>query len=895
MMSHLYRVLLVLYPADLRRAFSAEMVAAFELDLPIARRRGFRALVAFWVFMGRDVIGSAIRLRVDPLLGGLTSRADVPQLPPRNKRSEMDILLQDVKFAIRQFVGRPAFTAVAVISLALAIGGNSLMYGLIDGLVLHPFPYPDPDRFVAVGVSFPKVAAHTNFIEVLSPAEYADIRGASAFASTAAFDLGNRNVSGGDVPERVFTALLLDDLFPVIGLKPAIGRGFTREELTSPGAPVAIISHRLWQTRFGGDPQILNGTIRVGGLAGSIVGVMPPGLLLLGTDLWLPWGRNTSEVPRNVRQFTIVGRLKPQATIQQANSELAAIAGRTAQGESSQYKEYEGWRLTATPWAAALMRDVRGAAFMLLGAVAFVLLIACANLTNLFLARSTSRQRELAVRLALGAARWRLARQLLTESLILAIAGTAGGLVIAYFGLESATILIPPQFRTLGLQTAINVRVLLWSLGLAVASAVLVAVVPAFHATRTDPHDSLKADGRAGAARGGQRLRHVLVVAEIALSVALFLGAALFIRSVSNIRNVDPGFDPRGVLTMRLTLPSNVYQSGEAITTFFEQLIERAQAIPGVASVAMASQYPPQEAFTGQIEVEGMPATGTTLPTARTTIASRDYFKTLRIPVVRGRTFDARDRRDSPRVIVVNQEFADRFLAERQLGARVRIGRGGADRPWWEVIGVVGNARNQGIAAEIQPEVFMSMERGRDAWNQLFLLVRSDQPRAALLADVRRAVTSLDPRQPVYAIQTLDEALAASSFQQRTSALLLGIFAAVALVLAAIGIYGVLTYSVSARTQEIGVRLAIGAQRAAVAWLVLKQVLVLSVVGLVIGVSLVLVARPALEGLLFGIRASDPATIAVVTVFLAIVAVIAAWAPASRASRVDPIEALRYE
>jgi putative ABC transport system permease protein len=894
----LYRLLLVLYPSDFRRAFGGEMASAFEQDLERARPGGAAALARFWLDIARDVIGSASRQRARQVLRGLTGvpEPDVPQLPPGKTRSEMDTLLQDVRFAIRQFIHRPGFTAVAVLSLALAIGGNSLMYGLIDGFVLHPFPYPDSDRFVAVGVTFPKVSAQTNYIEVLSPAEYTDIKSAGAFASLAAFDLGNRNISGGDVPERVFTALLLDDLFPVIGMEPALGRGFTREELSWPGAPVAIISHRLWQTRFGGDPQILGRTIRVGGQAGSIVGVMPPGLLMIGTDLWLPWGGNPAEVARNVRQFTILGRVKPQASVEQANGELAAIAGRVAQTESARFKEYEGWRLTATPWAAALTKDMRPAAFMLLGAVAFVLLIACANLTNLFLARSTSRQRELAVRLALGAARSRLARQLLTESMLLAAAGAILGLAVAFFGLKSADVLIPSQFQTLGLEAGLNVRVLLWSLALALAAGVLVAILPALHATRTDPHDSLKADGRAGAARGGQRVRHMLVVAEIALSVALFLGAALLIRSFANIKRIDPGFDPRGVLTMRLTLPSNLYQSGEAITGFFEQLVERVQATPGIASAAVASQYPPQEAFTGQIEVEGMPSAGTTLPTARTTIVSRGLFNTLRVPVVAGRTFDERDRPNSPRVLVINQEFADRYLAGRQpIGSRVRIGRGGTDRPWWEVIGIVGNARNQGIAAEVQPEVFMSMERGRDAWNQLFLLVRSEKPTVALLGDVRRAVTSIDPQQPVYAIQTLDEALAASSFQQRTSALLLGIFAGVALVLAAIGIYGVLSYSVSARTQEIGVRIAIGAQRGAVVWLVLKQVLLLAVAGLVIGVSLVLLARRGLEGLLFGVRAADPVTIAIVAVFLTLVALAAAWAPAARASRVDPIQALRYE
>ena len=348
----------------------------------------------------------------------------------------METLFQDVRYALRQFARRPGFSAVAVLSLGLAIGGNSLIYGLLDGFVFHPFPYPQPDRLVAVGVAFPKLSAETTYVEALSPAEYLDIRANKTFAHAASFDLGNRNVSGGDVPERVFTALLLDDLFPVIGMAPALGRGFTAEELGPNGPPAAIISHRLWQSRFGGDPAILTRAIRISGRAASIVGVMPPGLVLIGTDLWIPWGGDPLTVPRNRRQFNVLARLAPEASLEQANAELAAVAGRVTQAEKERFAEYENWRLTATPWAAALLRDIRPAAFMVLGAVGLVLLIACANLTNLFLARSSTRQRELAVRLALGAARWRLIRLVLTESVLLGIAGAAVGLAIAWVGLR---------------------------------------------------------------------------------------------------------------------------------------------------------------------------------------------------------------------------------------------------------------------------------------------------------------------------------------------------------------------------------------------------------------------------------------------------------------------------
>ena len=808
----------------------------------------------------------------------------------------METLVQDIRYACRQFVRRPGFAAVAVLSLALAIGGNSLIFGLLDGFIFHPFPYPQPDRFISVGVTFPKVSPETTYVEALSPAEYGDLKAGRSFTHLAAFDLGNRNVSGGDIPERVFTALLLDDLFPVVGMPPALGRGFTGEELRPNGPSVAIISHRLWQSRFGGDPGILNRSIRIGGQSTSIVGVMPPGLVLIGTDLWIPWGGDLAQMPRNIRQFTIIGRLAPGATLASANAELSSIASQVQQSHMAQFKEYEGWRLTATPWASALLQDVRPAAYILLGAVAFVLLIACANLTNLMLARSTTRHRELAVRLALGAARWRIARQLVTESMLLAFAGAVAGLVIAYVGLRFSEALIPSQFVMLDLKAGVNMRVLGWSALLAVATGLLVALLPALQAAKTDPHESLKSDGRAGQARAGSRVRQTLIVAEIALSVVLLLGAGLLMRSFVNLQRADLGFSSKGLLTMRLTLPQQKYRSGEAIVTFFEELTRRVQNIPGVSATSMVSQFPPLEPFTGQIEVEGIQVSGSMLPTANTTIASRDYFKTLQLAIVKGRGFGAEDKPDAPRRVIVNQTFVSRYLSSRDpLTARMRIvGRGGPGH-WAEIVGVVADARNNGVGMPIRPEVFVPMEQGRDAWNQLFLMVRSDRDGPSLVPSIRAAVASIDPEQPVYAIQTMEEALALSSFQQRISAMLLGIFATLALVLAAVGIYGVMSYSVSARTQEIGVRMAIGAERIDVLRLVLMQVARLAAIGLVSGVALLLLAGKTLTELLYGVKPADPLTILGVTLTLGAVALLAAWAPAWRASRVDPIVALRYE
>jgi putative ABC transport system permease protein len=887
----IYRLLALAYPAPFRRRYEAELLAAFEIARgePRYARRGGKLL--FWADILVDLVASAARQRARQLTAIVSHRRPDNRLPASGK---VDMMLYDLRHALRLVVRQPAFSTAAVVSLALGIGGSSLVYGLVDGLVLHPFPYPDPDRLVSVGVTFPRQSAETTFIETISPAEYGDFKSIRSFVRTTAFDLGNRNVSGGDEPERLFTALLLDDPFEVIGMRPVAGRGFLPEELAPNGPRVAIISHRIWQSRFSGDPQIVGRAIRIGGQAATVVGVMPPGLLLLGTDLWIPWGGDPATMPRNVRQFTVLARLRPGSTLADANAELAATAGRVDQQYRAQFREYEGWRAEAQPWAAAVTGSLRDAAFVLFGAVMFVLFIACANVGNLLLARAASNQREVAVRLALGAARWRVARELLAESLLLSIAGAAGGLLLAAAGLAVAPRFLPAQVLSMDPDIALNGRVLAFGIALAIVSTVVIGLIPIVRAWRTSRREWLSTEGRrATGGRAVVRLRHAFIVAEVALAVALLTGAGLLARSFMRVQAIDLGFDPSRVLTMRLTLPREKYQ-GEAIHRFFNAVLERVRAIPDVERASAASQYPPMGAFDTAFEIEGQES-GETHPNALITVMSPEHFATLGVPLKAGRGFDTRDRLGAPPVASVNRTFADRYLrGAPPIGRRIRIGPARPGREWVEVVSVVADMRNRGATSEAAPEIFMAMDQ-QVFWNQLFLMVRARGDAAALLPAVRREILVLDPEQPVYAISTLEGSLRAALFPQRVSFALIGLFAVVALVLAAVGVYGVMAHAVVARTHEIGIRMALGAGRGTVVRMILRQAMVLVVFGLLIGLGLALAAGRALSTLLVDVTPRDPVTLATVSMLLAAVGAAAGYLPARRAVRIEPSESLRYE
>jgi putative ABC transport system permease protein len=885
-MTRVYRLLLRVYPRWFRERYEPELVRAFE-----AERRHYQGRfgpIGLWLFIAKDLAVSACQTR-------WATAAPVPRtIDHTPRRSLMEALGQDLRHAFRQLVRRPGFTAVAVLSLTLGIGGNAIIFAFFDGFVLHPFAYPEPDRVITIGSTFPRMSSEERFIEAISLPEFADIQPARTLRSLAAFDLGNRNISGGDRPDRVMTAFTITDLLGPFGLRAALGRGFTNEELAA-GTGAGIISYRLWQGRFGGDPNIVGNVVKVNGVPTTVVGVMPPELLLLGTDLWLPWAIDANQYPRNRRQLTMIGRLAPGATLEEANAELAAIAAQTTAAHGNDLEEYQGWRLTATPWTEALMREVRPAAWLLLGAVALVLLIACANLSNLLLARSSTRQREMAVRLALGAARWRIARHLLAEVTLLAVAGLGGGLLLARVGLPALVRLVPAQLNTLGVTAAINARVVGLAALFAIGSAALVAVLPVFQSTRTSPQDALKSDGRgATAGRVPLRLRHSLIVAEIALSVILLVGAGLLVRSFAKLQDIEPGFDAGNVLTMRISLPAEKYRDA-AINEFFAQALERLEQTPGVRSASVASQLPSQGTFSTAFRLDSMTAQGDMMPMSQITAASAAHFTNLGIPLVAGRAFGNTDRRDAPLVAIVNQAFASQFLPGAEaLGRRVSIGPADRPSPPMEIVGIVANAQNRDMRNPPSPEIFVPLHQ-QNQNNQLFLLVKTAGEPGSMLPAVRQQLASLDPDQPVYNVQTLDAVVAAASFGNRLSMTLFAIFAFVALSLTSIGIYGVMSYAVSARTQEIGVRLAVGADRGDVIWMVLRQVLGLTAVGLIVGLAGVAAGSGAIRRALFEVQPLDPATIATAAALLGLVALFAGWLPAWRASRVDPVSALRNE
>jgi putative ABC transport system permease protein len=804
---------------------------------------------------------------------------------------------QDLRYALRTLVRWPGFTTVVVLTLALGIGANAAIFSVVNAVLLRPLPYTDPGRLVFIfgtptdGDSA-KVGSSSSF------PDYVDFRTrAHSFSQLAAFSTQQTTVTGKTFePAIVSGAPVTANLFPMLGVTPMIGRSFLPDE-DRPGAPpVVIVSTEFWQQRLNANPNVVGSSISLNGTPATIVGVMPARSGFPSAALWFPAADPNDAQSRGRHSYRIVGRLAPGVTIASATKEVAGIA-RQLELEYPGLNAKRGARVQGM--AEALVGDVRPALLVLLGSVALVLLIVCVNVANLFLARAAARTREVAVRTALGAGRSRLARQFLTESFVVTAIGSALGLVVAYWG---SKLLVAKAPRTVPRASEIGIdgNVLLFLLGLSLATAVVFGVLPALQMSRGMPIASLREGGRGmrgGLARRG--LRQVLVVSEVALAVVLVIGASLLVKSFWKMQRVDPGFVPDRMLVVQIQLPPSRYKGfadGDRVRAFYADLYSRVASRPEVQSVAVAMQHPLAPGWTSSFTIAGRePPPAGQEPESSIRPVTPGYFRAVGARLLRGREIMESDGVGAPGVVVINEAFAKlHFPNEDPIGRHIQRAS------WWkgmpadyEIVGVVADERFNGPRAPADPATYFSL--AQFTFNDNWLLVRTKTDAKAFVPTLRQIVWSMDRDLPLENVRTMDEILGETVADSRFNTALLSMFAAVALLLAAIGIYGVLAYTVAQRTSEIGIRMALGAQRSSVLRLVVGNGLTLAVIGVAIGAAAALVATRALQRLVFGVSTTDPGVFAFVALALTAVAVTAAALPALRASRVDPIVALRSE
>ncbi|HKG48225.1 MAG TPA: ABC transporter permease [Pyrinomonadaceae bacterium] len=804
-------------------------------------------------------------------------------------------LLHDLRYAVRLQRKNPGFTIVAVIALALGIGANTAIFSVVNTVLLRPLPYKDPERLVMV---WEDASRHGYPRDTPAAANYVDWRDQNqVFESMAAIADTSFNLTGAGDPERLEGRRVSANLFPLLGVDPQIGRVFTAAE-DQPGAQrVVLLSYALWQRRFGGDPNIVGRALTLNGESHVVVGVMPARFQLPSSDdqAWVPIAFTQQETGNRGRHYLqVLARLKPGVSLTQAQSEMSTIAARLQQ----QYPQFNTELGAAVqPLQEHLVGDIKPALLILLGAVGLVLLIACANVANLLLARAAVRQKEIAVRVALGARRWRLIRQFLTESVLLSTLGGLVGLAIAYGGLVLLKAFIPENISQ-AREISIDLKVLGFTFLVSVVTGVVFGLAPAVQAARFNQIDTLKEGGRDAATGGGGKvLRGLLVTAEVAISLVLLIGAGLLINSFLRLRNVDPGFRPDNLLTMKIVLPEPKYAEIERRSAFYTDLIQRVQSLAGVRSAAVTTNLPLyRQGNSIGISIEGQPAP----PPGQerivvTRIISPGYFDTMGIPLLRGRQLTDQDTETTPNAVVISETMARRYWpGEDAIGKRIAAGRVRSPEDWIQVVGVVKDVRQFELTAEPRPQMYLSY-RQAGFFDPRDLVVKTDVDPSSLAATVRKAVWEIDKDQPVSNIQTMEAILADSIARQRFSMLLLAIFAAVALVLAGVGIYGVMSYSVAQRTHEIGIRMALGAQTGAVLKLAVGYGMKLVIAGIVIGLIAAFALTRVMSTLLFGVTATDPATFTLISLLLIAVAALASYVPARRATRVNPIIALRYE
>jgi putative ABC transport system permease protein len=808
----------------------------------------------------------------------------------------MESIFTDIRFGFRSLLKRPGATAIALVTLALGIGVNTAIFSAVDSILLRPLPLQDPERLVSVWEHTPALGIQQN---QAAPANFFDLRNQnSVFEALGAYGPLDINLTGAGEPERLDGQLVSANVFAILGVAPALGRTFLPNEDQVGQEHVVVLSDALWQRRFNRDPSIINRNLTLNGESFTVVGIMPRGFFFPAreTEAWVPWAMEPDHASgRGDHYLALVARLKAGVTIERANADLAAIGQRL----SIEYpRTNEGLGFIAHSLHRDYVGDLRLPMLILFGAVGLVLLIACANVANLLLAQATTRRREIAIRIALGARRWTIVRQLLVESLLLACGGALMGVLGALWGVQALAKLLPESLSKLQ-GVAIDTRVLLFTLGVSVLTAIVFGGLPALLASRTTPGATLSDVARdVAGGNSGRHVRRVLVVSEVALAVVLLVSAGLLIRSFQLLRKVEPGFNPENALTMRMVLPFPKYAKQETRRAFYDEVLRQVEETPGVEAAGMITFLP--LSFSGMnfsFSVEGHSGpSDLNLPFALWRVVSPDYFRAMGIPLLRGRYFELHDSPESTPVVLINRRFAEQYWpAEDAIGKRLKVGPADSQNAWLTVVGVVGDVRQTGLYEQKLEFYVPYMQERRSFMAPRDLVVRTKAEPGVIAAAVRKAVWAVDKDQPVSNVRTLDEVFSAAISQERFQALMLGLFAALALVLACVGLYGVISYSVVQRTHEIGVRMALGARPVDVLRLVIRQGMLLTFAGLVLGVVAGTFVTRVLTDMLFGVTPRDKLTFVGVPVLLLGVAFLACYIPARRATRIDPLIALRYE
>jgi putative ABC transport system permease protein len=805
----------------------------------------------------------------------------------------IETLVQDLRFGARMLIRKPVFTLIAVLTLALGIGANTAIFSVVHTVLLRPLPFPEPERLVVlatgdVGATYRTGVAYPDYVDWRERTQ--------SYEDTACFLNASFNLIGVEPPVAVPGRRVNWNFFRLLGVKPQLGRVFAEADDKAGAAPTAIISHGLWREKFGGDPAVIGKTIRLGGDPFEVIGVLPPGFELLRRDeIFVPlglWFTPDHNIMKRSNQFPlyVLARLKRGVTEQQARAELVAVTAQLG-------REYPTTNVTRSGSVVGVadlqVENVRPVLLVLLGAVGCVLLIACVNVANLMLVRAAGRERELAVRLALGAGRGRIVRQLLTESLLIAALGGAAGLLLGAWGISSLTALVPPDLLQLD-QVRLNQTILLFTLGVSVLTGLLFGLLPALHAARTDLNASLKEGGRSVAGAAWERARKALLVVEVALALVLLVGAGLMLRTLHQLTRVDPGFNTENLLAVQFALPGRIYNI-ERRLAFFRECRARVEALPGVRAAAFAMSVPIEGGNWGSpfmVSDKPVPRPGEFAVGAFIPISS-NYFEAMGIRLVAGRAFSEAEMSDTPPVTVVSETLARRMWPdENPIGKRLRQGNAESQAAWREVVGVVADVKMYGVTVDAPIQIYLPLAQ-RNSPN-VGLVVRTAGDPLALASTVAKSIHGLDKDLPVRG-RSMDQLMGNEIARQRLTLVLLMGFAVVALLLAAVGIYGVISYSVTQRTHELGIRMALGARPRDVLRLVVKQGMIFSLVGVAIGLIASFAFTRSMNNLLFGVSATDPLTFTVIALVLTVSALLACWIPARRATKIDPLQALRHE